>query len=321
MDNKIKEEVTILMATYNGEKYVSEQIQSIINQSFTNWFLLIRDDGSKDNTMEILNMYEKKENRIMVIRDEFGNLGQCLNFNELIKNVKTDSYVMFSDQDDIWLPTKIEESIKEIRSLENMHGTGTPILVYTNYNVVNDKLDYIQIAYSKCNLQEPELIANRLLIQNWIMGCTMIINNKLLKYSFEIAIEADNHDNWIALIASMTGCVHYLDKCTMLHRLHSNNVTRNYETTNMKNRIKRVKSRFKENEKAFLKRERLNYLIEEHLNNKITNFECKLLNNYTKLLKMRGIKSAIFAFKNKYYATNKVQTILFYTQLIIRKNN
>lgn len=327
MNNKIdnedtgKTEVVVLMAVYNGEKYISQQIESIINQSYSNWRLLIRDDGSTDNTIKILGIYEEQDSRIMVIKDELGNLGQCLNFNELMKNVKTDSYVMFSDQDDVWLPTKVEESIKEIRKIESIYRTETPIVVYTNYNVVNSKLDYINTAYSKVDLKEYDPIANRLLIQNWLMGCTMIINNKLLKYSLEIPIEADNHDNWIALIASMTGYVHYLDKMTMLHRLHSNNVTTNVETTNTKNRIKRVKKRFKENEKTFLKRECLSLLIEKHLKNHSTNFENKSLSNYGRLLKMRGIKSAIFAFKNKYYATNKVQTILFYVQLMVRKSN
>lgn len=80
-----KNEVNILMATYNGEKYVSEQIESLINQSFTNWSLLIRDDGSTDNTMEILDEYEKKENRITIIRDNLGNLGQS--DNDLAKNL------------------------------------------------------------------------------------------------------------------------------------------------------------------------------------------------------------------------------------------
>lgn len=317
-----KNEVNILMATYNGEKYVSEQIESIINQSFTNWILLIRDDGSNDNTMEILDKYEEQENRIKVIRDDLGNLGQCLNFNEIMKNAKTDSYyVMFSDQDDVWLPTKIEESVKEIKRLENIRGTETPILVYTNYNVVNDKLDYIKTAYSKVHLKAPELITNRLLIQNWIMGCTMIINTKLLKYSLEIPIEAENHDKWIALIASMTGCVHYLDKSTMLHRLHLNNVTTNDETTNIKNRIKRVKKRFKENEKIFIKRERLKTLLTQHMKTHIHDFKNKSLDNYGKMLNMRGIKSVILASKNKYYATNIVQTALFYMQLMIKKNN
>ena len=313
--------VTILMATYNGEKYISQQIESIINQTFTNWKLLIRDDGSTDNTKKKLYEYEERDSRIMVMKDKLGNLGQCLNFNELMKNSESYSYVMFSDQDDVWLTTKVEESITEIKRIESIHGTETSIAVYTNYNIVDDKLDYINIAYSKIDLKKYDPIANRLLIQNWLMGCTMIINNKLLKYSLEIPIESDNHDNWIALIASMTGCVRYLDKITMLHRVHSNNVTTNCETTNIKNRIKRVKKRFNENEKTFLKRERLNFLIAQHLENHITSFENKSLNNYGKILKMRGIKSAIFAFKNKYYATNKFQTILFYTQLIIRKNN
>lgn len=323
IDNKdiCNNDVTILMATYNGEKYIYDQIESIINQTFTNWKLLIRDDGSTDSTIKILEKFENQDSRIIIIRDEVGNLGQCLNFNELMKNVKLDSYVMFADQDDVWLPTKVEESMKEIKKIERIHGTEAPIVVYTNYNIVNSKLDYINTAYDKLDLNAYHPIANRLLIQNWLMGCTMIINNKLLKYSLEVPIEADNHDNWIALIASMTGHAHYLNKITMLHRLHSNNVTTNDETTNIKNRIKRVGKRFKENEKAFVKRQRLNYLIEQHLKNNIPGFENKSLDNYGGILKSRGIKSVIFAVKNKYYATNKVQTILFYIQLIIRKDD
>lgn len=320
IDNKdiFNSDVTILMATYNGEKYIAEQIESIINQTFTNWELIVRDDGSTDSTINILENFQNQDSRIRIIRDEVGNLGQCLNFNELMKGVKPNSYVMFSDQDDVWLPTKIEESMKEIKKGESIHGTEAPIAVYTNYNNVNSKLEYINTAYAKGDLKAYNPIANRLLVQNWLMGCTMIINNKLLKYSLEVPIEADNHDNWIALIASMTGHIHYLNKITMLHRLHSNNVTTNYETTNIKNRIKRVGKRFKENEKAFIKRQRLNHLVEQQVKSCIPGFENKSLDDYGVILKSRGVRSAILAFKNKYYATNKVQTILFYIQLIKR---
>lgn len=322
IDNRdiFNSDVTILMATYNGEKYISEQIESIINQTFSNWELLVRDDGSTDSTIKILEKFENKDSRIRIIRDEVGNLGQCLNFNELMKNAKLNSYVMFSDQDDVWLPTKIEESMKEIKKVESIYGTEAPIVVYTNYNTVNSKLEYINTAYGKRDLNEYDPIANRLLIQNWLMGCTMIINNKLLKYSLEVPIEADNHDNWIALIASMTGHIHYLNKITMLHRWHSNNVTTNDETTNIKNRIKRVKIRFKENEKAFIKRQRLDFLIEQQVKSCIPGFDNKSLDDYRVILKSKGAKSVILAFKNKYYATNKVQTIIFYVQLIVKKN-
>ena len=76
--------VEILMATYNGEKYLSEQIESIISQSYENWTLLIRDDNSKDSTVSIIEKYEKKDNRIRLLRDRKGNLGFIKNFEELL---------------------------------------------------------------------------------------------------------------------------------------------------------------------------------------------------------------------------------------------
>ena len=97
--------IEILMATYNGEKYIEEQIDSIINQTYTNWELLIRDDKSKDNTASIIEEYEKKDSRIKLLRDEKGNLGFVKNFEELLKNSQKD-FIMFSDQDDIGNQTK-----------------------------------------------------------------------------------------------------------------------------------------------------------------------------------------------------------------------
>ncbi|MHB9334492.1 glycosyltransferase, partial [Fusobacterium polymorphum] len=102
--------IEILMATYNGEKYVGEQIDSIIHQTYKNWKLLIRDDNSTDKTLEILKEYEKKDKRIKIIEDKKGNLGFVKNFEELLNNSKED-WVMFSDQDDYWLENKIEKYV------------------------------------------------------------------------------------------------------------------------------------------------------------------------------------------------------------------
>ena len=109
--------IEILMATYNGEKYIGEQINSIINQTYTNWNLLIRDDGSKDKTLNIIKKYEKMDNRIILIRDNKDNLGFVKNFEELLKKSRTE-FVMFSDQDDYWLENKIEKYVEVIEKLD-----------------------------------------------------------------------------------------------------------------------------------------------------------------------------------------------------------
>ena len=102
--------IEILMATYNGETYIREQIDSIINQTYKNWILLVRDDNSKDNTVSIIEEYEKKDSRIRLLRDKKGNLGFVRNFEELMANSLED-FIMFSDQDDYWIENRIEKYI------------------------------------------------------------------------------------------------------------------------------------------------------------------------------------------------------------------
>ena len=139
--------VDILMATYNGELYLEEQIKSIIKQSYKNWILYIRDDGSKDNTLKIINRYTYKyPDKIKLIADDRGNLGSNMNFKELMQYSKNE-YCMFCDQDDVWLEDKIKLSLDKIKKLENKYGKNTPILVHTDLKVVNEKLDEISESF------------------------------------------------------------------------------------------------------------------------------------------------------------------------------
>ena len=105
--------IDIVLATYNGEKYVGEQIESIINQTYKDWKLIIRDDGSKDKTAEVIEKYAAKDNRITIIKDGIGNLGFNGNFTKLLETSSQD-YVMICDQDDVWIPEKIEIMFNEI---------------------------------------------------------------------------------------------------------------------------------------------------------------------------------------------------------------
>ena len=118
--------LAILMATYNGEEFIREQINSILNQTYKNWKLIIHDDGSTDNTVDIIKEYTKKyPNKIILIEDNIKCNGAKENFSHLIKiaykNFNFD-YILFSDQDDIWLPNKIEVSLSKIQEMENKFG-------------------------------------------------------------------------------------------------------------------------------------------------------------------------------------------------------
>src|SRR5205085_8699781 len=105
----MNELITILLATYNGEKYIDEQLQSLLNQTYTNWHLIIRDDNSTDGTPAILASYQQQyPEKITIMPNKGANLGSVLNFNALLTFAHNAHYIMFCDQDDQWLPDKIE---------------------------------------------------------------------------------------------------------------------------------------------------------------------------------------------------------------------
>ena len=101
--------IDILLSTYNGEKYLNEQIISIQNQSEKDWRLLVRDDGSSDNTLRLLEYFASQDKRIILIKDDKGNLGVVRSFEILLAQSNAD-YIMFADQDDVWLANKIRDT-------------------------------------------------------------------------------------------------------------------------------------------------------------------------------------------------------------------
>lgn len=315
----IKPKVTILMATYNGEEFVKEQIESIIVQSYDNWDLLIRDDQSTDDTLNILTEYEKKEARIKIIRDENGNVGQCTNFDLLMQRcLNVEGYYMFADQDDVWNSNKVELSLRKIMEVEKTTNQGIPILIYTNYLISDSELSQTKLAYKKPFYYSKKELASRLLVQNWMMGCTMIINNPLLELSVNIPIEAENHDNWIAILSSLVGRVDFLNETTMKHRIHSNNVTTQIKTASFSARLVRLFSRFRTNNKTFEKRT----LLLTHIKNRIIDYSdqdgLETLGNYSNLLKTRGFEAVNIAYKYKFNGVNKIQTTLLFMQLMVK---
>ncbi len=220
--------IGILMATYNGEKYISEQIDSILNQTYKNWQLLIHDDGSSDRTVEIVKEYIKTyPEKILLIEDGIKCGGAKENFAHLMQTVKDNfsfDYIMFSDQDDVWLPNKIEVSLKKIKQLEIKWGKDIPLLVYTDLKVVDKNLKLINKSLWKYQKVDPSHnTLNRILLQNIVTGCTMLINRKALDLSLPIPEKAVMHDWWIALVVSVFGKMDYLNIPTVLYRQHGRN--------------------------------------------------------------------------------------------------
>lgn len=212
--------VAVLMSTYNGERYLNEQIDSIINQSYTNWHLYIRDDGSSDSTIDIIRMYEQKNSKISFVnQDNIKNVGITKSFLELLNNVKAELY-MFSDQDDVWEKDKISLAVK---AMKKQSKPNQPACVFSELQVVDHNLNHIR----KMNGNNVWFDFPHFLFGNCVTGCTMMINPQL-KSKLKINLtNIDNlylHDWWIALIASALGQLIYIDKATILYRQHGDNV-------------------------------------------------------------------------------------------------
>jgi glycosyltransferase involved in cell wall biosynthesis len=217
--------IDIVMSTYNGEKYIREQIESILNQSYTNWRLLIRDDGSSDRTLEIIEEYAKKLNgKVYFINDSDKHLGAAMSFFKLL-NYSTADYIMFCDQDDVWLPNKIEITLKKMRDLEKLY-PDKPILVHSNLKVADVGLNTINESFWKYQKLNPNFKRlNNLLIQNNVTGCTVMMNKKLKDLLKSVPDNAIMHDWWFALVTSAFGVIDYIDKPLILYRQHGANDT------------------------------------------------------------------------------------------------
>lgn len=214
--------IDILLATYNGEKYIRTQLDSLLHQTVKDVRILIRDDNSTDGTMKILQKYVEKYVNIEIIHDNCKAGGAAANFFFLMKHATAD-YVMFCDQDDKWLPHKIEMSLSAMKEAEKKYGKETSLLVYTDYRPVDEKLKPIDMKSGSNMVYKHYNTINRLLIQNYITGCTMMINRKLCEiaavdYTDQILM----HDWWVALCASAMGHIVYKAQVTMLYRQHQN---------------------------------------------------------------------------------------------------
>ncbi len=214
--------IDIVLATYNGEKFIAEQLASI--QSSTDYEslineLIIIDDGSTDKTAFIVHNFMKNDSKIRWIPCSGPSLGASLNFSKGV-SFTTAPNVMFCDQDDIWLPEKIKLSYQQIISLNEKPG-----LVFSDVFIVSENLDIISRSYFEIKKLPKNWSHSfdNLLRQNVASGCTMLFNRALLNLAFPIPEDAYMHDWWLILIAKLHGEVVFIDEPLVKYRQHGNN--------------------------------------------------------------------------------------------------
>lgn len=216
--------IDILLATYNGEEYLRQQIDSIICQSYTNWRLIIRDDSSSDGTLAIIKDYVKRyPNKIILVDENTPNLGSSKSFIRLLDFVSND-YFMFTDQDDVWLPNKVELSIRKMHELESAYGIDKPLLVCSDAECIDACGNLLCSSF----FQSQKFIdttddAIKLLALNVIQGSTSLMNRNVISYVKPIP-DFVLHDQWIGVITAHYGKVVYLPEQLIRYRQHGHNV-------------------------------------------------------------------------------------------------
>lgn len=229
MDKQTGPEITIVMAAYNGLPYIQAQLDSILAQTYGNWRLVIREDGSTDATADVLAAYARRDDRITVLPSD-GNLGANGNFIRLMSEVRTGSaYLAFADHDDIWLPHKLELCLKYMRSCEQRLGRQTPILVHTDFATIDGEGRRLSDSYA----QQAHLLLGggeqaeffHLLAQPYAFGCASLLNAALLQAAWPFPKDIEMYDCYLALTAALVGRVEYVAQPTLEHRLHSGNQT------------------------------------------------------------------------------------------------
>jgi len=234
------EKIDVLMATYNGQKYLKEQIDSILNQTYKNIHLIISDDLSTDKTIEILKEYEKKDDRITVyLAGE--NRGYIKNFEFLLGKVENNIY-MLSDQDDVWLPDKIEKSYKALieRNVD---------LVYTDALVVDKDLNTMYPSFWKYLKIDKKVKYDDIrseYLYNCVTGCTLISKKEFIKYILPLPCKSEFmvHDYWISLVVALKGKISHLDEPLIKYRQHGNNIIGSEKTSHKFTKFEQVRDLF-----------------------------------------------------------------------------
>lgn len=234
--------ISILMPTYNGEKYIKEQIDSILNQTYKRIKLIISDDGSKDSTVKIIKQYEQKDDRVQVyVQDK--NMGVVKEIEFLMQKVET-PYFMLADQDDYWLPEKVEKSLEKLKK-ENAD------LVFGDLEVVDENLKQIYESFGDFMLLNRKIhkyIDSYKLnyLYNCVTGCTTIAKKEIIEKILPIPTISKYliHDHWIGIMASVYGKVAYVDEKYIKYRQHGDNQVGTDKISHKFNRLEQVRELF-----------------------------------------------------------------------------
>ena len=309
------EKIIILMASYNGSKFINEQLDSIIIQTYSNWELIIRDDGSNDGTTVIIDEYIKNDSRISKLINKTGIKGSCSNFSYLLSSVRNRpdvAYVMFADQDDIWTASKVSESITAAKDAELQH-PNEPVLIYTDLQLVDGNNNIIpgQLKIKR------NIFLNSLIIYNSVLGCTMLLNKPLIDKIGNIPYDAENHDYWIALVASIYN-IKFIDQKLIRYRQHNFNASGNVAGNNSMSA--RIKRHFLATDKEIRVQKRKLRMLENFLykyEKELSPYNSKMLKTYLQAYKQNRFKVIYIMLMDNIFKRGFIQTLASFYHVLI----
>lgn len=236
MDNN-DDKVSVALAVYNGERYLPQQLASLQSQTLKPIELVVVDDCSTDKSLEVIKAFPLTFEKRIFSNEK--NMGPNFTFKKLAGLCKG-NYVAFCDQDDIWLPDKIESSISKIKKIDS----SIPAIVFSDLSVVDEESNLVHNSFWKLRSTKPEnFYLSDILFGNIVTGCASLINKAMANELLKMPLHVMMYDHWMALIGYSFGKYSFINEPLILYRAHGTNVTDKHKASFFKNFINGLKNK------------------------------------------------------------------------------
>lgn len=299
----------ILLSTYNGGQYLRKQLDSVLSQSVSDFTLLIRDDGSSDDTLQILRTYADPRIRILAGK----NLGPSGSFFALLEQARDmgAEQVFLCDQDDIWMPDKLTKLLEELKKCPK-----GPALVFSDFAMIDENDNVTGRSYAamaKLRIPKDGDFFPKLLAQPYAFGCTCVLNRELLELVTAPPAGIEMYDCWISLVAATFGTVLYLPQATIYHRFHTANATGRAGMNSGLSRLRRITGQFRQQCRNTALRLQQPQLLLDRYGDKIPQNRRTCLEELAKSPSVRTLK------KHGVARGGKLQNLFFYITAFARR--
>lgn len=314
--------VSILLACYNGEKFLREQLDSILNQDFQDFILYISDDGSSDGTEKIISEYSAKDKRIKVFARHAPKKSACRHFLYMLENVES-SLFLFCDQDDVWTENHISELVKKYERLSEKEKKAL-VLIHSDLAVVDQNLGLVSESFFDYALIERHPRHKHFyFLENNVTGGVMLINSAVKEYVFRNKKNLEEnfhripmHDQFFALVANYFGTVLFVEKKLEYYRQHSNNVVGAKNVRSFKNCFQKL---FDLDDVWLKKGTELASFFLDYYSDLIPEKENLILHQFLEIGQMSRFSAIRFIIKNDFLKENKKRQLLQILSILLRR--